>query len=83
MSCGVGRRHGLDPTLLLLWCRLAAAAPVQPLPWELPYAMDSALKKQKKERKKEKRGRNHIIYLLISEWDPVKRKVIFNCMLQK
>ena len=24
--CGVGRRHSLDPALLWLWCRLAAAA---------------------------------------------------------
>ena len=28
-----------DPTLLWLWCRLAAAAPIQPLAaWELQYA---------------------------------------------
>ena len=26
MSCGVGRKCGLDPALLWLWCRLAAAA---------------------------------------------------------
>ena len=26
VSCGVGRRHGLDPTLLWLWCRPAATA---------------------------------------------------------
>ena len=26
MSCGVGSRHGLDPALLWLWCKLAAAA---------------------------------------------------------
>ena len=39
ISCGVGRRHGLDPALLWLWCRLAAVAPIQPLAWELPYAM--------------------------------------------
>ena len=31
MSCGVGHRCGLDPTLLWLWCRLAAVAPVRPL----------------------------------------------------
>ena len=29
MSCGAGRRHGLDPTLLWLWCRQAAAQKFQ------------------------------------------------------
>ena len=48
MTCGVGRRHGLDPTLLWLWCRPADAALIQPLAWELPYAMGEALKRQKK-----------------------------------
>ena len=28
VSCGVGRRCGLDPTLLWLWCRLEATAPI-------------------------------------------------------
>ena len=27
-----------DPVLLWLWCRPAAAAPIWPLAWELPYA---------------------------------------------
>ena len=32
-----------------LWCRLAAAAPIRPLAWELPYATGGeALKKKKK-----------------------------------
>ena len=30
-SCGVGHRHGSDPALLWLWCRLAATAPMGPL----------------------------------------------------
>ena len=38
-------RHGLDPVLLWLWCRLAAIALIQPLPWEPPYAMGTALPK--------------------------------------
>ena len=33
---------------MLLWCRLTAAAPTQPLAWELPYAVGVALKKKKK-----------------------------------
>ena len=30
-----------------LWCRLAAAAPIPPLAWELPYAAGVALKSKK------------------------------------
>ena len=47
VSCGVGRRHGLDLLLLWLWCRPAATAPFRPLAWEPPYAMGAALKGQK------------------------------------
>ena len=36
VSSGVGRRHGLDPMLLWLWCRLAAVAPFRPLAWKPP-----------------------------------------------
>ena len=43
LSCGVGRRHGSDPTLLWLWCRLAATAQIRPLAWEPPYAASAAL----------------------------------------
>ena len=35
-----------DLTLLWLWCRSVAAAPAQPLAWELPYAAGVALKKK-------------------------------------
>ena len=38
MSCGVGRRLSSDPEFLWLWPRLAAAAPIRSLAWELPYA---------------------------------------------
>ena len=50
MSCGVGRRHGLDPVLLWLWDRPAAAALIGPLAWEAPYAVGMALKRQKKKK---------------------------------
>ena len=53
MSCGVGHRHSLDPSLLWLWHRQAAAAPIQPLAWEPPYAAGVALK-SKKQTKKDK-----------------------------
>ena len=46
MSCGVGRRCRSDPALLWLWP--AAVALIQPLAWELPYAMGVALKRPKK-----------------------------------
>ena len=37
-SWGVGHRFISDSTLLWLWRRPAAAAPIRPLAWELPYA---------------------------------------------
>ena len=49
---------GKDLTWLWLWCRLAAAALIQPLAQELPYATDVALKKNKK------RVRNLDFYLI-------------------
>ena len=52
MSCGVGRRHSLDAALLWLWYRLAAAALIRPLAWELPCAKGAALKKTKKKKTK-------------------------------
>ena len=44
----VGQRGDSDPTLLWLWCRLAAIAPIRPLAWEPPDAVGAALKRQKK-----------------------------------
>ena len=55
MSCNVGHRCGSDPTVLWLWCRLAAAAPIQPPAWEPPYAVSTALKITKKKKKKKKK----------------------------
>ena len=34
--------------LLWLWCRLEATAPIRPLAWEPPYAVDVALEKDRK-----------------------------------
>ena len=36
-----------DLVLLWLWYRPAAAAPIQALAWELPYATNSAVNKEK------------------------------------
>ena len=47
VSCGVGHRCGSDPVLLWLWHRLAAAAPIRALAWELPYATGAALRQNK------------------------------------
>ena len=43
-----GCRGGSDLAWLWLWCRSAAAAPVQPLAWKLPYAVSAALRRPKK-----------------------------------
>ena len=44
VKCSVGQRRSSDLAWLCLWCRLAAAALIRPLAWELPYASDSARK---------------------------------------
>ena len=62
-----GHRHGLDPALLWLWCRLAAVAPIGPLTWELSYATGAALKKTKK-----------YIYIHIFFWMVETQVVSFN-----
>ena len=51
MSYGVGHRCGSDLALGWLWCRLAAAALIQPLAWELPDAACVALKRKEKGEK--------------------------------
>ena len=51
MSWGVGRRRGSDLTWPWLWLWPAAVAPIGPLAWEPPYAMDAALKSKKKKKK--------------------------------
>ena len=59
VSCGLGHRRGLDPTLLWLWRRLAATAPIQPLAWEPPYAVHVALKTKKKRKEKKRSTPSH------------------------
>ena len=48
VNSGLGSRWGSDLALLLLCSRPAAAALIQPLVWELPYADGETLKKKKK-----------------------------------
>ena len=45
-------RCGSDPALLWLWHRPAAAAPIQPLAWKLPYTAGVAIKINKTKQRK-------------------------------
>ena len=56
VSCGVGRRCGLDPALLWLWRRLLATAPIGPLAWEPPYAVGAAQEIAERPKKKKRKG---------------------------
>ena len=61
MSCGVGRRRGLDRTLLWLWCRPVATVPIGPLAWEPPYAAGVALEKNKTKKQTNKKKHNAVL----------------------
>ena len=68
MSCGVGCRRGSDPELLWLWRRPVAAAPIQPLAWEPPYAAGAAQEiatttttKDKKTKDKKKKKKKNLL----------------------
>ena len=79
MSCAVGCRRSSDPTLLWLWRRPVAMAPIRPLVWESPYAEGAALEKAKrqKEEKKRKRKMNGKNKQMIDDLqDPYKRSNI-------
>ena len=45
----------LDVALLWLWPKLATAALILPLAYELPYVADAALKRKKERKKKSER----------------------------
>ena len=51
LLCTVGRRHSSDAALLWLWYRQVAMALIQPLAWEPPYTMRSALEKAERQKK--------------------------------
>ena len=63
MSCGVGPRYGSGPVMLWLWYRLAAAAPIRSLAWELYNGglknQKKKVKEKKKKRKRKKLGNNY------------------------
>ena len=65
VSCGVDHRLDLDPALLWLWCRHAAAALIQPLAREVPCAADAALKsKNKTKQKNPQKPKKHIVVII-------------------
>ena len=69
VSCGVGLRRSSDPTLLWLWRRLTATAPIRPLAWEPPYATGAAqetAKRQKNKKNKKNKENEHLTFYLFS-----------------
>ena len=56
-----------------LWCRLAVAASVQLLAWELPYAAGVALKSKKLKQRNKKQKKNILLRIEMK----VKDTVIF------
>ena len=67
MSCGVGHRCSLHPSLLWLWRRPAATVPTGPLAWEPPYASGAALKDKKTKKKKNYFLCAELAYFLFTE----------------
>ena len=63
MSCGTGCRRDSDTTLLWLWHRPTATAPIRPLAWEPPYAAGAAQEMAKK-RKKKKEKKKVLLFLM-------------------
>ena len=64
MSYGVGCRCGSNPTLLWLWHRLVATAPIRPIAWEPPSAKGVALEKTKDKKKQTKDLVSSILHYL-------------------
>ena len=60
VSCGIGHRHGLDATLLWLWHRPSAAAPVRPLAWDLGIFICHRCIPNKQKKRKKKGKKNHM-----------------------
>ena len=62
VSCGVGRRCGLDSVLLWLWHRLDGTAPIRPLAGEPPYAAGAAQEMAKRQKKKKKKKKVQLLF---------------------
>ena len=65
VSCGVGCRRVSDPTLLWLWRRPVATAPIRLLAWEPPYATGAAQEIAKRHTKKNLKIKKIIIIIII------------------
>ena len=65
MSCGVGCRGGLDPTLLWLWHRQATAASIRPLVWERVYAGGAAQEMEKRQKINKKLKKINLQFLIL------------------
>ena len=57
MRGGVGRRCGSDPSLLWLWRRPVATAPLRLLAWEPPYGSGPRKGQKKTKNKKIKKNK--------------------------
>ena len=62
MSCGVGLRCGLAPTMLWLWRRPVATTPIRPLTWDLPYAAGVAIKSKQANKQI---GGDSVLYMCV------------------
>ena len=75
LQWAVDNRCSSYPALLWLWRRQVAAALIQPVAWELPYAAGAALKCKQRNKTKQKRIHNWIlteikIYLPLWVYNP-------------
>ena len=77
VSCGVGRRWGMDPALLWLWCRPVATVLIRPLAWESPCATGVDLEKAKRKLKKKKKKNTHQFSLLFFKSQYLYPKIYF------
>ena len=77
LSRDVGQRCSSDLVLLWLSRRLAATAPIRPLPWEPPYAAGAALKRQKTKDKKKKKEGFYPNNYLVSQSTIILKKLSF------
>jgi len=67
--CGAGCRCSSNLVLLILWCKLAAAALIWPLAWELPCVTGMALKRPKKKKKRKEMQSISILGVpVVAQW---------------
>ena len=80
MSCGVGRRRGLD--LVLLWYRPEAVALIRPLAWGLPYAVAAVALKSKTNKQNQILYDKYIYFIVLCtkySWNILMGVLSVNC----